>query len=149
MTKIQLSMTKILLILIILLSSLNASNTKNYGSATIEQVTSIYDGDTFRADIKGYPDIVGHHMAIRINGIDTPELRAPCQKEKQLAIKAKQFTVKHLREAKNIVLKNMKRGKYFRIVADVYVDEKNLGDLLLKNNLAIKYKGGKKINWCK
>jgi endonuclease YncB( thermonuclease family) len=46
-----------------------------------------------------------------------------CDKEKQLARKAKQFPVEHLRTAKSITLKNIKRGKYFRLIADVYFDD--------------------------
>jgi endonuclease YncB( thermonuclease family) len=43
----------------------------------------------------------------------------------------------------------MKRGKYFRIVAFVYIDGKSLGDELLKHGLAIKYEGKKKVkDWC-
>jgi len=50
----------------------------SYGNTSVIKVTSIYDGDTFRANIEGYPAIVGEHMSIRINGIDTPELRGKC-----------------------------------------------------------------------
>lgn len=47
-------------------------------------------------------------------------MKGKCQKEKDLARLAKQFTVFKLRGAKVIELRNMQRGKYFRIVADVY-----------------------------
>jgi len=43
----------------------------------------------------------------------------------------------------------MKRGKYFRILADVEADNINLADLLLKKGLAVPYNGGTKIDWCK
>jgi micrococcal nuclease len=141
------------LIILLLISSqlFSASlSNKNYGTAIVDEVTSIYDGDTFRANIKGYPQIVGNRMSIRINGIDTPEMRGKCQKEKELARKAKQITVKALRGAKTIKLKNMKRGKYFRIVADVYTDNRSVGQLLINSGLAVKYDGGTKVmNWCK
>lgn len=39
----------------------------------------------------------------------------------------------------------MKKGKYFRIVADVYLDNKSLTEMLINNNLAVFYNGGKKI----
>jgi len=127
-----------------------AISNKNFGDAVVSEVTSIYDGDTFRANIKGYPDLVGYRMGIRINGIDTPEMRGKCPKEKALAREAKQFTVAVLRNAKKIELKNMKRGKYFRIVADVYADGKNLGTMLIMNNLAVPYSGGHKAkDWCR
>jgi len=113
-------------------------------------LTSIYDGDTFRVNLKGYPEIVGERIGIRINGIDTPEMRAQCENEKRLAQQAKQFTVTQLRKAKKIELRNMKRGKYFRIVADVYVDGKDLGQMLIDNTLAVTYDGGHKgKDWCR
>ncbi|MDX2370701.1 MAG: thermonuclease family protein [Colwellia sp.] len=137
----------ITLTLTLLSFGLTAKDIK-YGDAIVSEITSIYDGDNFRANIKGYPSIIGEHMSIRINGIDTPELRGKCDKEKQLARKAKQFTVEHLRNAKIITLNNIKRGKYFRLIADVLVDGVNLGDLLIKNNHAVKYKGKTKKFWC-
>lgn len=47
---------KLLIILFITLL-LNASsiNDKNFGSIFVDEVTSVYDGDTFRATIKGWP----------------------------------------------------------------------------------------------
>ena len=127
-----------------------AISNKNYGSVVVSAITSIYDGDTFRANIQGYPEIMGYRIGIRVNGIDTPEMRGKCQKEKSLARKAKQFSVEKLRGAKKVVLRNMKRGKYFRIVADVYVDGKSLGGMLIDQELAVVYDGGKKAkDWCK
>lgn len=136
------------LISFILIVSFAAAK-QNYGTVTVDEVTSIYDGDTFRVNIFSYPGIVGEKMGIRVNGIDTPEMKAKCEKEKLLARKAKKFTVNFLRSSKIIELRNMQRGKYFRIVADVYGDGKNLTDELIKNNLGVKYDGGKKTkNWC-
>ncbi len=138
------------LILIFALCFFTANAKENYNGIVIDEVTSIYDGDTFRANIRGYPSIVGERMPIRINGIDTPEMRGKCTKEKTLAREAKQFTVSKLRGAKVIELRNMQRGKYFRIVADVFVDNKSLADELIKNNFAVRYDGGTKTkNWCK
>jgi micrococcal nuclease len=88
-----------------------------YGDVIVSEVTIIYDGDTFRVNIKGYPDVIGNNMPIRINGIDTLELRTKCAAEKALAREAKQFSVNQLRSGKEIKLTNMKRGKYFRIIS--------------------------------
>ena len=103
---------------------------KSFGNANVLEITSIYDGDTFRANIEGFPPVIGEHMSIRINGIDTPELRGKCDKEKQLAKLAKHFTVERLRAVRSITLKNIKRGKYFRLIADV--DGVSLGEQLIK-----------------
>lgn len=126
----------------------NASG-DSYGSVLVDEVTSIYDGDTFRATIKDWPTIIGQRIPVRINGIDTPELRGKCQAEKDLARSAKEFTVLQLRSAKVIELRNVKRGKYFRILADVSVDGRDLGDALFQKGLAVKYNGSFKVIWCK
>ncbi len=139
-------MNKTLLIFLLIPFLLLAEKT-NYGNATVSEITSIYDGDTFRCNIKDYPAIIDEHMGIRVAGIDTPEMRDKRPEIKVLAQKAKQFAVKRLREGKVIELKNMYRGKYFRIVAEVWIDGVNLGDELIMAGLAHKYDGGKKIEW--
>ena len=59
-----------------------------------------------------------------------------------------------LKNAEFITLRNAKRGKYFRIVADIILEpgtenERNLKDLLLDANLAVEYNGGRKTkSWC-
>lgn len=150
--KFKQSIYRSLFVLVLLtMTTVNATSLrdKTYGCIVVTEVTSIYDGDTFRVNIDGYPALIGSRMGIRVNGIDTPEMRGKCQKEKALARAAKQFTVAHLRAAKTIELRNMKRGKYFRIVADVYVDGKNLGKMLIDQGLAVVYDGGHKAkDWC-
>ena len=142
---------KISFFIFVLSALLFSQSLKNmtFGNATISKVTSIYDGDTFRADIKGYPPVVGKRMSIRINGIDTPEIKAHCEKEKILARAAKKVTVLMLRNAHTIELHNIKRGKYFRLIADVYVDGVSVGRELIRRHLAVPYYGRTKIDWCR
>ena len=122
---------------------------QNYGSVVISEVTSVYDGDTFRVNIPGFPELFGRNIGIRINGIDTPEIKGKCEQEKQLALEAKQFTMEMLSKAKVVELRNLQRGKYFRIVADIYADGVNVGDALVNESLAVVYDGGKKVkDWC-
>ena len=126
------------------LSSLNSIR-----SVKLAEIISVYDGDTFRANIPNYPPIVGENIGIRINGIDTPEIRGKCAKEISLAKDAQSFAEKTLRSAEVVELRNLQRGKYFRIVADVYADGINVGDQLIKEGLAVVYDGGRKAkDWC-
>ena len=135
------------LITLLLSSSVEAKQT--YGNAVVSEVVSIYDGDTFRVNINGYSDIIGKNIPIRLIGVDAPEMRGKCKLEKELARAAKQFTVAKLRAAKKVELRNMMRGKYFRIAADVYVDGRSLGQMLIDQGHAVKYSGGKKTkDWC-
>ena len=141
---------KNMVLLLLLLANMLFAGDKIYGNAFVERVTSIYDGDTFRVDIKQYPEIIGKRIPVRVADVDTPEMRGECKKEKELARQAKQFTVEVLRGAKTIELRNMRRGKYFRIVADVYVNNNSLSRLLIKNGLGVAYYGGKKQHdWCR
>ncbi len=119
----------------------------NYGTVTVRDVVSVYDGDTFNVNIEGYPPIVGEDMSVRIAGIDTPEIRGTTGYTKEAAEKARLFTRHRLRRAKIIKLKNIRRGKYFRILADVYVDGENLGKELIRVGLAKRYDGGPRPTW--
>jgi micrococcal nuclease len=119
-----------------------------YGTVKVSKVISVYDGDTFRVDIDSLPPIVGKNIPIRLNGVDTPEIQGKCQYEKDLALKARDFVRNKLVNAKEIKLSKLQRGKYFRVVADVYVDGISLEQELLDNELAYKYTGGKKSSWC-
>lgn len=120
-----------------------------YGNTVVTEVRTIYDGDTFKVDIDGWPDVIGQSIGIRVNGVDTPEMRGKCDYEKALAREAKKHTASFLRNASKVELRNMQRGKYFRIVADVYANGKSLSESLLKAGLAKPYDGGKKSSWCK
>ncbi len=108
-----------------------------------------YDGDTITVDINYFPNLFGKEIGIRVNGIDTPEIRGKCQKEKDMAYIAKEVVRSVLVNSKRIDLINPQRGKYFRIVADVYADGVSISEELLKKGLAVPYYGRTKTkNWC-
>ena len=120
-----------------------------YGTVVVSNVISVYDGDTFRVNIDSLPPIVGKNIAIRLNGVDTPEIKGKCQYEKDLALEARDFVRNKLANAKEIKLTKIERGKYFRVVARVVIDGESLEQELLDHGLAYKYSGGKKSSWCK
>lgn len=113
----------------------------------IKKIVRVYDGDTFYANLKGVHPLFGDTIGIRIDDIDTPEIRGSSDCVKKMAYAARDFAKKALFEAKKIELRNCKRGKYFRIVADVYIDGKNLAELLIDAGYAKPYDGGKKTAW--
>lgn len=139
----------ILLLIVSLLISFNIfAADKEYGNVTVSEVTSIYDADTFRVNISNWPEIIGKRVPVRVLGVDAPEIRGKCEAEKIAARKAKQFTVAALRNASKIELRNIQRGKYFRILADVYMDGRNLATELINSGHGRPYKGGKREGWC-
>ena len=141
-------MKKLLLFLTLFLGVLSVQAAPEYGTVTVSKVISVYDGDTFRVDVDSLSPIVGKNIPIRLNRVDTPEIRGKCKYEKDLAIKARDFVRNKLANAKEIKLNNLQRGKYFRVVANVIVDGVSLEQELLENELAYKYSGGKKSSWC-
>jgi micrococcal nuclease len=113
----------------------NAKET--FGSLKVSKVIRVIDGDTFVAEIENVHPIIGKNISIRIAGIDTPELSyKKGATQNKSAILAKAFLSNTLRSADTIQLKRVSRGRYFRLVADVYADGINVGDKLLKHSHA-------------
>lgn len=110
-----------------------------------------YDADTITVDIPGLHPLLGKKMNIRVRGVDTPEIRTKNKCEKEKGRHAKKLVRNLLKKAKRIDLTHIERGKYFRVVANVMLDGKNLTDYLVKNGLGYPYDGGTKtkVNWCK
>ena len=123
------------------------SQAVKYGRTIISKVNRVYDGDTLNVDIKDWPPIVGKSMPIRINKIDTPEMNTKNPALKSLAVKARDFLRSHISEGKIIELRNIQRDKYFRLDADLYIDDIDIAQELLKQGLAKPYDGGKKSPW--
>ena len=129
-------------------SASQIATTKNIFTLTPEEIVSIYDGDTFKVDLAGVHPLFGDDVSVRLFGVDTPEMRGSEDRVKVLAKKARNLTEQALMGAEKIELKNPQRGKYFRIIADVYVDGKSLAALLMKAGLGKAYDGeGAKPVW--
>ncbi|KAA0440369.1 MAG: thermonuclease family protein [Candidatus Thioglobus sp.] len=140
---------KILITFCIALINTAFATPKTYGNFTVEHLISVYDGDTIKVDIANCKQpLLCKNIGIRIFGIDTPEIRGKCQNEKRLAKIARDKVREVLKSAKIISLKNTSRGKYFRIVAQVFADNVEVADLLIEKKLAFRYFGGKKQSWC-
>lgn len=107
-------------------------------------VIKVYDGDTITiANRLPYTKSPLYRFSVRIKGIDCPEIRGSNESERICAQIAKDF-VYNLVMDQNIILDNMKTDKYGRILADVLVEGENLGDLLIRSRLAVRYDGGTK-----
>jgi endonuclease YncB( thermonuclease family) len=117
------------------------------GLSVPADVISVHDGDTFKVQAHPWPGMT-MAVSVRVNGVDTPEIRGKCDAEKQAAIAARDYVRGVLGES--VTLKNVKRGKYAgRVVADVYLtDGRSLTGLLIASGLGRSYGGGKRSGWC-
>lgn len=114
-------------------------------------IIKVRDGDTFMINIPNIPDVFGKNIAVRIRGIDTPELNDSREEIRKISIQAKEELEKLLLNGNaksgqkpKITLYNLGRDKYFRLLASVKVDNVDVSEYLIKKGLAKKYNGGKK-----
>ncbi len=119
----------------------------NYGNLYVQKVIRVHDGDTFIVDIDNVHSLIGKGVSVRINGIDAPEITDKREEVHKLAIASRDYVINRLENAHVIELCNLQRDKYFRLLADVYLDGINLADELIKAGLAQPYDGKKKPNW--
>jgi len=111
-------------------------------------VIRVIDGDTLalRARIWIGLDLV---VSARIRGIDTPELRGKCDREKALAEAARAHLATVVAEGK-LRLRRIENDKYAgRVLADIVTDGGvDLREAMLESGLARPYEGGGRDPWC-
>jgi len=115
-----------------------------YNSLTEDGCTLnyVYDGDTVALDCAD-----GRQTA-RLVGFDTPETKDPrCAAEKTLGNQATQ-RLRDLAASGVIGFDAQGYDKYGRILAKMTVDGMDVADILVREGLAVRYTGGKRINWC-
>lgn len=112
------------------------------------KVIKVYDGDTITIATKLPYDDFFYKFSVRLRGIDCPEIRSKDKNEKLCASCARQFLAGLILNSV-VTLKDIDYDKYGRILANVYLEESNISELMIKEKVAIPYDGGKKdkIDW--
>ena len=119
------------------------------------KILKIYDGDTLWGAIKINRKV--YKIKIRLEGIDTPELKPPKSqknrdKEIEAAKKSKDYLIK-LIDKKIVKIKCGDFDKYGRLLATIFKIERkcyicqsliNVNELMITNNFAKRYDGGTK-----
>jgi endonuclease YncB( thermonuclease family) len=115
------------------------------------RVSHVVDGDTVSVYATFLPPELGKTLSIRIHGVDTPEKGhlAKCPKENALSLSATSYVKQVIAGARTIDVKIDGWDKYGgRVLGDLIIDNTPLSKLLVENNFARPYDGGKKSNWC-
>lgn len=117
-----------------LLNLLPATKTHRSGNIEPVQFAAGVDGDTSKFYINGRKQTVRYLL------IDTPESVKPNMPVQPFAKEASAFTTNALKRAKSIQLDYDQTGdrgdKYGRLLAYVYVDGKDLNEMLVRQGLA-------------
>ena len=134
------------------------------------KVVSVYDGDTCHIVIKHNGNF--YKVCVRINGIDAPEMRPfnvsnmDIKNEiKQQAKRSRNFLINNITDQKIeldrdiskhelqqlvdnnkkiIQFKYIKPEKYGRSLGDLLINDKSISEIMILNNFAKIYDGGKK-----
>jgi len=107
------------------------------------KVIKVYDGDTITvaAFLKGDPEC--YKFRVRLNGIDSPELRGSGENEKKHAVISRDALSSQILN-KIITLDVKGNEKYGRVLADVLHNGINMNEWMVQNGYAVKYDGGTK-----
>lgn len=111
-------------------------------------VVKVIDGDTLDVMARVW---LGQtiHVRVRLDGVDTPELRGRCAGERAQAEEARSWLERQL-AGRSIALRQARLGKYAgRVVARVELDDgQDLSVMLLRSGLARPYDGRRRADWC-
>lgn len=102
------------------------------------EVTSVYDGDTFTADVDLGFRVWLRKQKFRLLGVDTPELRTKDLDEKARGYAARDWLRARL-EGAEVYVQSVKKGKYGRWLALLYVDGININTEIIKEGLGVPY----------
>ena len=112
----------------------------------------VYDGDTITVASKmPWDESPLYRFSVRLNGIDTPEIKGKNENEKTIAAKARDALRQRILD-RDVTLKNVTTEKYGRLLADVYCDGVHLNKWMIDSRFAVAYDGGTKQspeNWVK
>lgn len=112
------------------------------------QVVKVRDGDTVEVEAFVWPQQTVH-IAVRLRGVDAPELHGKCEAEKAAAQVAKQRLADLVGDGA-VQLTDISGDKYFgRVLADIGLSGgESFNAQLLKEGLVERYGGGKRRDWC-
>ena len=108
------------------------------------EVKRIVDGDTVDVVIDLGFDI--HYSSrVRLYGIDTPESRTRNKDEKVRGLMSKKYRADALSKGQVVIKTHKdKKGKFGRVLGEMYVADKNINLMMVDDHLAVKYKGQNK-----
>ena len=109
-------------------------------------VTKVIDGDTVDVDIDLGFAVVLKKQRVRLYEIDTPESRTRDLEEKKFGLLSKKYLQDKLENATNIYLKSHDKGKFGRILGELFIDSdsKSVNMQMVDDHHAVYYYGQNK-----
>lgn len=108
-------------------------------------IKKVYDGDTVIIDIDLGFHIWIRDQSVRVEGINTPEIRTKNLLEKEVGYLVRDYVGNILKVDEEVVFLSKEiEGKFGRLLGDFQINNKKLTDVLLEKQFALPYFGGKK-----
>lgn len=141
------------------------------GVNTYGRLVDIHDGDTCKIILPVMDQY--YKFNVRLNGIDTCEINSDNPENKNKSLQARDKICQMIQEmqemqgkgSEKIIFKSQKEikeylrsivcivfvkcygfDKYGRLLADVFIDNKSISEILINEKLAYAYDGGKKLS---
>ena len=107
-------------------------------------VASVYDGDTFRADVDLGFSAWLKNVSFRLFGLNTPEIRGGTPETKAAGYAARDRFLELAPIGTPVLIESTKAGKYGRYLADVFVEQPDgavlhVNQMLLDEGHAVPY----------
>ena len=103
----------------------------------LKSVVSVYDGDTFTAEVDlGFNIVITEKF--RLIGINAPEMKGEFKADGKLA---RDFLRKMMDTESDIIIrtKKDKKEKYGRYLAEIFIDGENINQLLITEGYVIPF----------
>ena len=108
---------------------------ESYGDAKVSSVLRLDEHVRIYCDIAELPPVIGQNIPVCIKGL---KLAGNAKDNLKLLMFLNDLFLSKNSKPKQIVLKNIQRGKQFCLLADIEVDGQDLCDLLVEKKLAQK-----------
>ena len=107
------------------------------------RVTYVYDGDTIAMTCNGRPEVTA-----RLQGFDTAETKEPRCAEEHAHGALATDRLRQLVARGDIAITRVGRDKYHRPLIRLRAQGEDVGETLIREGLAVAYRGGARIDWC-
>jgi micrococcal nuclease len=107
------------------------------------RIAYVYDGDTV--------DLVCGvtHQTVRLTGLDAPETKEPgCPEEKALGDGATKRLRALVKAGRKFRYWEEGHDRFGRELVHIWIDGRDVADVLVAEGLATDYDGGARVNWC-
>lgn len=106
------------------------------------------DARTCRFDLPGGPPVVTRNVPVRLADLEAPDVNGACNRERERARETRRVLLAMLTAADTLTLKTPRRGESFGLVARVLADGRDVGEHLIREELA-RPAGEESTLWCR